>query len=39
MNSLLEQLDNQEPEELEDINGTSSIIAEMNKDVAFNKED
>ena len=38
MNNLFNQLDSNQADELEDIN-SSAIIAELNKPIAFNKED
>lgn len=38
MNSLLQELDNKDADELEDVNA-SAVIAEMNKPIAFNKEE
>lgn len=39
INNLFEQLDRKEAEELEDINASSAIMAELNRPIAFNKED
>ena len=39
INNLFEQLDNKEADELEDINSSSVLMAELNKPIAFNKED
>jgi hypothetical protein len=36
---LFEQFDNKNPDELEDINNSAALIAELNKPLAFNKED
>ena len=38
MNNIFNQLDNKDADELEDIN-SSAIMAELNKPIAFNKED
>ena len=38
MNNLFDQLDKKGTDELEDIN-SSAILAEMNKPIAFNKQD
>jgi hypothetical protein len=39
INNLFEQLDRKEAEELEDINASAAIMTELNKPIAFNKED
>ncbi len=39
INGLFEQFDNKNPDELEDINNSAALIAELNKPLAFNKED
>lgn len=38
MNNLFQELDNKDADELEDVNA-SVIIAELNKPIAFNKEE
>ena len=38
MNNLFDQLDQKEAEELEDIN-SSALMADLNKPIAFNKEE
>ncbi len=38
MNNLFNQLDNKEADELEEMN-SSAAIAELNKPIAFNKEE
>lgn len=39
INNLFEQLDNKEADELEDIHASAALIEELNKPLAFNKEE